>query len=391
MARDHFSETTSVSWFGRLRNSVGGVLIGLLLIVASAVGLFWNEGRAVTTARSLAEGKGLVVSVDAGTVDPMNEGALVHVSGPLSLAGPLADPAFGVSADAIRLVRKVEMYQWRETKRSETRQKLGGGEETVTTYDYDRTWAADRIDSANFRETAGHENPPLPFSSETTTAESAKLGAFTVEADVLSGVGSERALSVPADRAGAIAASLGLGRSVSVVAGVVRVGDDPDRPRVGDLRVSFAMVPPLTISAVGRQAAGTLVPYQTESGDALLMAEDGTVPADAMFAHAESANTVLTWVIRVVGLLVMWIAFSMVLAPLSVFASVIPFLGSIVGFGTGLVAALLTAILGPVVIAVAWFWYRPLVSLAILAVAALAVGFFVWRGRRKAAMAAAPA
>ncbi len=264
-------------------------------------------------------------------------------------------------------------------------------QETVVFYDYDKVWAEGRNDSGQFRQTEGHENPPLFVESATTTAQSAKLGAFTVEANVLAGVGSERALPVSADRAGAIAASLGLGRPVSVSAGVVRVGDDPDRPEVGDLRVSFAMVPPLTISVVGRQAAGTLVPYQTESGDALLMAEDGTVPADAMFAHAESANTVLTWVIRVVGLLVMWIAFAMVLAPLSVFASVIPFLGSIVGFGTGLVAALLTAILGPVVIAVAWFWYRPLVSLAILAVAALAVGFFVWRGRRKAAMATAPA
>ena len=76
-----FTETTSTSWFGRLRHSVGGVVIGLVLIVGMVVLLFWNEGRAVTTARSLAEGAGAVVSVGADAVDAANEGKLVHVSG----------------------------------------------------------------------------------------------------------------------------------------------------------------------------------------------------------------------------------------------------------------------------------------------------------------------
>ena len=78
---DSFTETTSVSWFGRLRRSVGGVVIGLVLIIGMVVLLFWNEGRAVTTARSLAEGAGAVVSVGADAVEAANEGKLVHVSG----------------------------------------------------------------------------------------------------------------------------------------------------------------------------------------------------------------------------------------------------------------------------------------------------------------------
>ena len=64
-----FTETTSTSWFTRIRNSVGGVVIGLILIVGMVVLLFWNEGRAVQTARSLTEGAGAVVSVGADSVD----------------------------------------------------------------------------------------------------------------------------------------------------------------------------------------------------------------------------------------------------------------------------------------------------------------------------------
>ena len=60
---DSFREVTSVSWFGRIKRAVGGVIFGLILIVLMVIGLFWNEGRAVQTARSLAEGSGAVVSV----------------------------------------------------------------------------------------------------------------------------------------------------------------------------------------------------------------------------------------------------------------------------------------------------------------------------------------
>jgi hypothetical protein len=118
---DSFTETTSTSWLSRIGQSVAGVLFGIVLILGSAVLLFWNEGRAVQTARSLTEGQGVVVDADAARVDPENAGKLVHVSGDLKTTAPLNDPEFGVSAKAARLVRTVEMYQWKEDSHSDTR------------------------------------------------------------------------------------------------------------------------------------------------------------------------------------------------------------------------------------------------------------------------------
>ena len=57
---DSFTETTTISWFTRLKNALVGILIGIVLVIGSIVGIFWNEHRAVQTARSLAEGRGLV-------------------------------------------------------------------------------------------------------------------------------------------------------------------------------------------------------------------------------------------------------------------------------------------------------------------------------------------
>ena len=91
---DTFTETTQTSWLARIWESIKGVLFGLLLLVIGIVLLFWNEGRAVQTYRSLAEGKGLVVSADPTRVDPANEGKLAHVSSDLKLGGPVTHPEF---------------------------------------------------------------------------------------------------------------------------------------------------------------------------------------------------------------------------------------------------------------------------------------------------------
>jgi hypothetical protein len=133
---DTFTEVTSRSWISRIGQSIVGVLIGLVMVIASIVVLFWNEGRAIQTARSLAEGAGLVVDVDSARVDPGNEGKLVHISGDLTAPGRLSDAEFGGTAKGLRLVRAVEMDQWKEETKTETHQKLGGGEEDITTYTY---------------------------------------------------------------------------------------------------------------------------------------------------------------------------------------------------------------------------------------------------------------
>jgi hypothetical protein len=67
-----------------------------------------------------------------------------------------------------------------------------------------------------------------------------------------------------------------------------------------------------------------------------------------------------------------------------VLADVIPPLGAVVGFGTGALAAVLTVLVAPVIIAIAWLFYRPLVGIAILA-AGLGLAYGITRLRRSRA------
>ena len=364
-----FTETTSQSWFSRIGGALTGLLIGLAMIPGGSGLLFWNEGRAVTTARSLSEGAGLVQDTAPGRIDPAREGRLVHVAGPVTVATPPRDAELFVTppAAALRLVRRVEMYQWKEEQQSETRNRLGGGTETVTTYRYNRVWDTGRIDSSRFRQPGGHDNPSPRYAAQAWSAQGARLGAFAL---------SDAQLSLlPADQ------PFGETRYIGV---------DANTPRIGDLRVSWRIAQPEAVSVVAAQTSDGFGPYATRAGDRLMMVQPGRVPASAMFQQAGDDNAVLTWVLRAVGTIVVFLGFWMFFNPLKVLADVVPFVGSIVGFGTSLLAGVLTLVVAPAVIAVAWLAYRPLIGIAILLVG-FAAAFGISRLRRPRAAVPRPA
>ncbi|MBM2712215.1 TMEM43 family protein [Mesorhizobium caraganae] len=389
---DSFREVTSVSWFGRIKRAVGGVIFGLILIVLMVIGLFWNEGRAVQTARSLAEGSGAVVSVGADSVDAANDGKLVHVSGPVTTDSGLADPDFGIAAQGLRLSRSVEMYQWKEESKSETTKKLGGGEETVTTYSYSKVWDDSQIDSSDFKKPDGHQNPSMAIHSRTFQIPQGKLVAFDLDTPVLDRVEGDKDYSLSTDQSAAIKAAYTGTKPFSIVDGKIYLGNDNTTPALGDYRVGYELAPLGVVSIVARQAGSRFEPYQTQAGDALLMVDTGNVPAEKMFADAVSANTLITWLLRGAGLLLLTIGFALFLSPIGVIVDVIPFLGSMARMGTGIIAFVLAILVGTTTIAIAWFWYRPLLAIGILAagVIAAAAVYSIGRSRKPAVPVVAP-
>lgn len=368
---DTFVETVSVSWFSRIKNSVVGVLIGLLLILGTVWLLFWNEGRTIREARSLSEGAGIVVAVDADAVDAANDGKLVHVSGPVTTDSRPADDAFGIMVDGVRLVRNVEMYQWKQSSRSETTTKVGGGEETVTTYSYAKEWSDSPEDSSRFKVPAGHENPSMEIRNKSFQVASGKLGAFDLDHRVLSGIGGDRTLDLTREQAAAITTAYGGAKRVTVADDRIYLGADPTSPTVGDYRISYTVAPLGVVSVVAKQAGDGFEPYRTRIGNEILLVDDGDVPAAEMFASAQADNAMLKWILRAVGLVVMFIGFALIMGPLGVLADVLPPVGSLARMGTGIVAFLLTVTVGSATIAIAWFWYRPLLSIVLIGVAAV--------------------
>lgn len=385
---DSFTRVTHESWLSRIGQSIKGVVVGLLLVAISFPLLFWNEGRAVTTARSLAEGAKSVIDVPADRVDPSHEGKLVHVAATATTDETLADSDFGVSANALKLVREVEMYQWDEDKRSETQKKLGGGTETVTRYAYSKRWADHVIDSSRFEEPSGHQNPSrMPVESTTVYAKHAKLGAFSVGEEELEKLSNGEKLRVDSPKVRSVA-----GHPVTLDQGVVYLGESGRSPEVGTVRVQFKAFRPGPMSVVAQQVNGGFAPYQIKGGDALLLVADGIQTADAMFKEAETTNTIITWVLRFVGWFLMFVGLAVAFKPISVLGDVVPFIGSVVGAGLAAFAFLVSSALSLVTVAIAWLYYRPLLGIGLLVGAGAAIyGLITFSRSRKKPASAPPA
>jgi len=372
-----FTETSHQSWFSRLGNAFKSLIIGLLLFVLSFPVLFWNEGRAVTTARSLNEGQKQTVSVACDTVDRANDGKLVHMSGLASTADVLCDEMFNVEVNAIRIQRIAEMYQWEEDERTETDKTLGGGKKTTKTYQYSKEWSASKIDSGNFRHPEGHKNPrTMLITPRMQTASEVTLGAFQLSDDLVSNIRGSQTIGLDASNIPET-----FREQMRFVGGELYLGADSESPQIGDIRVRFEATPATEVSILAQQKNASFQPYQTQAGDALSRLEMGMLSAEEMFAHARTENSIFTWVLRALGSAIMLGGLMMLMSPLVIVGDVIPLVGSIVQGSTFLVAALFTLILAPMTIAFAWFFYRPLVAVPLLIVSALAGYFLLRRGK----------
>ncbi|MBC2774463.1 TMEM43 family protein [Rhizobium sp. AQ_MP] len=366
---------TSTSWFSRLGGALTGAVFGFILLLVAIVALFWNEGRSVATYESLVEGQSIVVQADAARIDPALEGKLIHIESAVVPAGDVVDPDTGLSASGvIGLARKVEMYQWVEEKSSKTEKKLGGGEETVTTYTYSKEWSEDALDSSKFQESAGHENPEFWLASTETLVETAKLGAFSVAGSQIASVGARQALPITDETAAQASEALGYPGEGRAVTQALYFGADEKAPQIGDTRIRFEKIVLPDVSIVAMQKGDRLAEYTTGNGYTLFLLAAGRETSDKMFADSQTENVILTWVIRVAGILGLFIGFALIFRIFSVIGDVIPFVGSLIGFGTGLISFVLAIAVGVTVIAIGWFAVRPLLSLGLIA----AVAAIVW-------------
>lgn len=164
--------------------------------------------------------------------------------------------------------------------------------------------------------------------------------------------------------------------------GALYVGQDPSSPKIGDLRIKFQAAPSGPVSIVAGQVGDTFEAFAIGKLGTIELLKTGTFSADAMFQQEMESNTFLTWILRLVGFLMMLFSLVMITNVISVIASVIPFLGNIVGMGTGLLALAVALPLSLVTIALSWLAFRPLVAIPILLAAVASIVFAVSRARK---------
>ena len=383
---DSFTETTSTSWGSRLGSSFGGIGMSIVLFIAATALLYWNEGRAVRTGDAIAEAQLATVPLPSiSKVDPAFEGKTVYATGRAVTKDVLTDPDFGVKVNAIGLNRKAEFYQWTQQSKSETKKKLGGGEETVTTYTYSKKWVSSPVDSQSFKSPSGHENTVrVQTDSQKFMADNVTFGAYRLPKFLVKSISGAKPLDISMteeqraelqkklfsrDPNPSAQSAGGPTTMVHTQGNMLYFGRSPSEPRVGDVRLTFTEIPQNDISIIATVSGSTFKQFRASM--------------NAMFDAAKSSNSIMTWVLRLAGILLCIGGIRMLVAPLQVLADVVPFIGSIVGLGTSLVSGVIGTAWSLLVIAFSWIRFRPVLGACLLGAALLLCAALILRARAR--------
>ena len=390
-----YTETTSTSYGQRLAGSAKGMIGGLLMFIIGTCLLWWNEGRTVRTAKAIGDAASHVESVaDVSKIDASLNGKLIHASALADTKDTLTDDMFGVRELAIRLDRKVEYYQWVENAQTKEREKIGGGKETTTTYTYEKKWVDKPVNSAEFKDPQYQSaNKVLSEVEERNEmAQHVTFGAYTLPELFVASISGSEPVEVRMteeqrftwnERLHMLRPKVNTETSlVHTNANTVYLGLSPNSPQVGDVRVTFTKVPPADISLIAQVDGSTFKAYRAKNGQSFSRVQMGTVSADEMIEQARSENNMLTWVLRLVGVLLIVIGLKGMFGLLPMLFKVLPFLGSIVDAGVGLVSWIFGLAWSLIIIAIAWLVFRPIIGISLLVLAIAGIVFLKRRGKK---------
>jgi hypothetical protein len=183
-------------------------------------------------------GTGAAATHGAAATD--GDGKRVHVSGKLEAEGPARDIELGVSANAGVLIRKVEMFQWRERCSDDD-------------CSYATVWSQQPVDSRRFRHRDGHDNPPPRLRDAVFAAPGLRVAALAVSAELVATQAAATDFKVHASDLPA-----NLAASFSDADGALYAGGDVAHPQVGEVRVSYRIVPTGNVELDGVQHGGAV-------------------------------------------------------------------------------------------------------------------------------------
>lgn len=440
-----YTETTTTGYGTRVGNSFRGILSGLVLFIGATVLLWWNEGRAVKTDKMLNEAEKVCIDMEnPSKISQEYEGELVCASALATTDEVLADREFGFSENAIGLRRRVEYFQWIENEHSESEDKLGGKEVTTTTYTYTQEWSDRPVDSGQFHDPAyqGKNFVVTRYEDAELWAENVTFGAYKLNESLIHSISncepvvlaldaqqleamdkavrdvvirvkgldvnpqatqkspqpapSTTPAAVPDSTMAAVPDSVKTVVPDSVPqenkidleyvhqqGNVLYFGRTSAAPQIGDVRVIFEKIMPAKVTIIAQVTGDTFKAYKAKNGKRFQTLVMGKKDASEIFEAQHRANEFWTWILRLVGVLLVISGLKGIFGFLEMILKVVPFIANIIGWGVGVVCAIIGIAWSLIVIAVAWLFYRPLIGIALLVVAGALVWLFAFKGKDK--------
>ena len=375
---DQFVQVTTQGFGSRIINSIKGVVVGLLLFLASFGVLFWNEGQVDLSiiAKTAAE-------VSSTKTDSAYEGKLVAVTGLVTADNALGDTLTLPSGQAglkegkyIALQRKVEMYAWTEQKKSESQSNTGGSSTTKTTYNYTKTWTDEAKSASSFKNPTGHENPVMTIQNFDIKANNAKVGNFSIDINNI---------ALPAF------SKLSLQKENALLPqGITLVGQDYiytgvsyQTPIIGDYRISYKVLNADTNVTVFGQQTGSSITAFLDQNNKLYHLFLGSKQEGIAALHG--GFVMMIWIFRLMGFLMMWIGLTLVLGPFSTFLDFLPMLGSLSSSLISAVTFVIALVLSGVTILISMIFHSAIAVAIFLILAVVGIAYGINSSKQKKA------
>ena len=109
----------------------------------------------------------------------------------------------------------------------------------------------------------------------------------------------------------------------------------------------------------------------------------GKKSGDEIVDADKDANTMFTWILRLVGCLMVIGGLKGIFGFVETILKVVPFIAGIFGWGVGIVCTVIGVVWSLIIIALAWLFYRPLLGISLLILAGFLVWVFAFKGKDK--------
>ena len=356
---DHFTEVETTGYFQRIMNSLGGVVLGILLFLASFILLYWNEGRV-----DLSQVAKTAIEIPALAPPPAEIGSFVSVTGTLTSEEQLGDDLFLAPGDYIALKRQSEMYAWEEDSKTTTHKNLGGSKTKRTTYTYQKSWKEDPENSSSFKNPQGHQNPAKKISSQLFRVSLAQIGQYRFDLQSLN-FPTPSSVSLTASNFQPHSQYPGVTQSdeyLFVGSGALQA------PQIGDIRIRYqALNKEIQATVLGSLGSSNTISSYVGPRDISIYR---LFPGDRAQAIStlSTEHKMLTWGLRGGGFLIMWIGMNLIIGPLNVLLDIIPFVGTLTETATTGVTFIAAFVLSGLTILISIVLHNPIMVF-------LAVGF----------------
>ncbi|XP_053601857.1 transmembrane protein 43 homolog [Plodia interpunctella] len=286
--RNHFKQTSLTT------------ALSLVLFSGVTYFLLWAESQTIQSNLILDELVSAAESIDVhnGDVAARYEGRIVHILGPLRILEPISEPDYNIQVQAVKLRKRVQMYQWIEEAQDQENFLSEPADESHKTYWYHKDWRDYIVDSSLFYIRPGHHNPTsMPIFSETHIADNVKIGFLYLGIDVKRKVNDYYEIwsdSRP-ERS-----------DIKLHSGFYYHGESALEHDIGDLRIHFSYAgrEDDIYTAVGLVEGGTLQAYTSPAfpgADPLALLRKGSYSLRQLHDLERRDANLHTWKYRMLG------------------------------------------------------------------------------------------